>query len=57
MARLPRLIRTRLESLGNSSDSSRKQIDIFRDILEQFSYFIMKCTLGVLIRIASSRRF
>ena len=28
------------ESLRNSSDSSRKQI--FRDILEEFSYFIMK---------------
>ena len=37
MARLPWLIRTRFESLRNSSDSSRKQI--FKDF---FSYFIMK---------------
>ena len=39
MARLPRLIQTRFRSLGNSSDSSRKQI--FRDILGKFSFFIM----------------
>ena len=43
------------ESLGNSLDSPRKQI--FVDILGKFSYFIMKCMLCVLIRIASLRWF
>ena len=43
MVRLLWLIRAVLESLGNSSDSSRKQIlGIFRDTLRKFSYFIMK---------------
>ena len=45
--------RMTFESLGNSPGSSRKQI--FRDILEKFSYFSMK--MYAVIRIASLRWF
>ena len=50
MACSPWLIRTVFESLGNSLHIPRKQI--FMNILGKFSYFIKKCMLCLLIRIA-----